>query len=126
MKVLGLAALVAALVAAPACSSTHGTGPGGGSAGSGLGSAPPVANAKSCEDVRARVEQMYRGEAQVKEPKRVEDAVADNTAMAMADCAKDPEKIVPCLASAGSVAELEKQCLIQLDDEGTEGQDLLR
>jgi len=107
-------------VALCACSSTHGTGTGSG--GSGLGSAPPVANAKTCDDVKPRVEQMYRGEAQVKEPKRVDEAVADNTAMVMKDCAKDPAKIVPCLGSAGSVAELEKQCLFQLDDEGTEGE----
>ncbi|HEY5924150.1 MAG TPA: hypothetical protein VIV11_20865 [Kofleriaceae bacterium] len=104
-----------------ACSSTHGTGPGG---GSGTGSAPPVANAKTCDDVKARVQQMYRGEAQVKEPKRVDDAVADNTTMVMNDCAKDPAKTVPCLAKAGSIAELEKTCLIQLDDEGTEGEAL--
>lgn len=109
-------------VALGACSSTHGTGPGSGSTGSGLGSAPPVANAKTCDDVKSRVQQMYRAEAQVKEPKRVEEAVADNTAMVMKDCATDPAKLVPCLATAGNVAELEKQCLIQLDDEGTEGE----
>ena len=105
-----------------ACSSTHGTGPGGGS-----GSAPPppvTANAKTCDDVKPRVEQMYRGEAQVKEPKRVDEAVADNTAMVMTDCARDVAKLVPCLAKAGSIAELEKQCLVQLDDEGTEGEAL--
>ncbi|HEX5058904.1 MAG TPA: hypothetical protein VFV99_06060 [Kofleriaceae bacterium] len=118
MKVWALA------IALGACSSTHGTGTGSG--GSGLGSAPPVANAKTCDDVKARVEQMYRGEAQVKEPKRVDEAVADNTAMVMKDCAKDPDKTVPCLARAGSVAELEKQCLIQLDDEGTEGEALAK
>jgi len=108
------------LVMACACSS-HGTGPGG-STGSGLGSAPPVTNAKTCDDVKPRVEQMYRSEALVKEPKRVDEAVADNTAMVMKDCAKDPAKTVPCLANAANVAELEKQCLIQLDDEGTEGE----
>ena len=104
-----------------ACSSTHGTGPGSGS-GPGVGSAPPVENAKTCDDVKTRVQQMYRDEAQVKEPKRVDEAVADNTAMVMKDCAKDPAKTVPCLASAGTVAELEKRCLVQLDDEGTEGE----
>jgi hypothetical protein len=114
------------IVALCACSSSHGTGPGSGSTGSGLGSAPPVANARTCDEVKARVEQMYRGEAQVKEPKRVEQAVADNTTMVMNDCAKDPAKAVPCLAQAGSVADLEKQCLIQLDDEGTEGQALTK
>jgi hypothetical protein len=107
-----------------ACSSTHGTGAGSGSSGG--PPPPPVANAKTCDDVRPRIEQMYRSEAQLKDPKRVDDAVADNTTMVMNDCAKDPAKRVPCLASAGSIAELEKQCLIQLDDEGTEGQALAR
>jgi hypothetical protein len=71
--------------------------------------------------VRPRVEQLYRAEAQAKEPTRVDDAVADNTHMVMNDCAKDPAKIVPCLAKAATVSELEKDCLIPLDDEGTEG-----
>lgn len=108
------------LVIVCACSSKQGTGVGSGN-GSGLGSAPVVRNATTCEDVKPRIEQMYRDEARVKEPKRVEEAVADNTAMVMNDCAKDPAKTVPCLAEAPNVAALEKQCLIQLDDEGTEG-----
>jgi hypothetical protein len=107
------------LLAVVACSSTHTSGPG---SGSGTGSAPPVtANATTCDDVKPRIEQLYRAEAELKEPKRVDEAVADNTAMAMKDCAKDPAIAVPCLAKASSVSELEKQCLIQLDDEGTEG-----
>jgi hypothetical protein len=116
--------LVLVALALCACSSTHATGPGSGPGGS--GSTPPVANATTCEDVRPRVEQMYRDEAQVKEPKRVEEAVADNTAMVMKDCAKDPAKAVPCLARAASVAELEKTCLIPLDEEGTGGEALAR
>jgi hypothetical protein len=82
----------------------------------------PVATVTTCDAVRPRVEQLYRAEAQAKEPKRVEEAVADNTQMVMNDCAKDPAKIVPCLAKAATVSELEKDCLIPLDDEGTEGQ----
>jgi hypothetical protein len=114
------------VLAVSACSSTHGTGTGSGSVGGSGGTAPPVANARTCDDVKSRVEQMYRGEAQLKEPKRVDEAVADNTAMVMRDCAKDPAKTVPCLAAAASVTELEKQCLIQLDDEGTEGEALTK
>lgn len=83
--------------------------------------APPVATATTCEGVKPRVEQLYRAEAQQKEPKRVDDAVTDNTQMVMTDCSKDPAKIVPCLAKAPTVAALEKDCLIPLDDEGTEG-----
>ena len=61
-----------------------------------------------------------RGEQ--REPKRVDEYVADNTAMVMNDCAKNPAKLAPCLAAAATVAELEQECLIPLDDEGTEGE----
>ncbi len=90
-------------------------------AGSGS-AAPPVATATTCDGVKPRVEQLYRAEAQAKEPKRVEEAVADNTQMVMNDCTKDPAKAVPCLAKAATVSELEKDCLIPLDPEGTEGE----
>lgn len=109
--------LVTVLAACPGKPATNGSGQGG----SGGGSAPVVANAKACDDVRPKVEALYRAEAQEKEPKRVEAAVADNTAMVMNDCNKDPATFVPCLAKAQSIAEIEKNCLIPLDDEGTEG-----
>lgn len=86
----------------------------------GGGSAVTSTMATTCEGVKPRVEQLYRAEAEAKEPKRVEEAVADNTEMVMNDCAKDPAKTVPCLAKAATVSELEKTCLISLDDEGTE------
>jgi hypothetical protein len=116
--------LVLVAMVACACPSKQSAGPaaGSGSAHTGSGSAAPTdVTATTCDGVRARVEQLYRAEAQVKEPKRVEDAVADNTAMVMKDCAKDPTKVVPCLAKAATVADVEKQCLVPLDDEGTEG-----
>ena len=115
------------LLAIAACSSTHGTGPGSGAGGTGPGGGPPTSSsAKTCEDVKPHVEQLYRAEAQLREPKRVDDAVADNTAMVMTDCAKDPGKAVPCLARAGSIVELESQCLVPLDDEGSEGAALVQ
>ena len=92
----------------------------------GEGVALPPSSATTCDEVKPRVEQLYRAEAQAKEPKRVDDAVADNTQMVMADCAKDPAKAVPCLAAAPTVAELEKRCLVPLDDEGTDGDALKR
>lgn len=107
------------------CPSKQAAGPNNGSSGSGTVPPPdPVANAKTCDDVKPRVETLYRAEAQVREPRRVDESVADNTAMVMADCAKDPAKFVPCLASAATVADLEKQCLVPLDDEGAEGEAL--
>jgi hypothetical protein len=101
-----------------ACPAKQSTGPGAGSGGG-----PAIAvGARSCADVRVRVEQLYRAEAMVKESGRVAETVADNTHMAMTDCARQPDTLVPCLARAGSVAELEQHCLIPLDDEGSEGE----
>ena len=62
----------------------------------------------------------------LREPKRVDQAVADNTAMVLGDCVKTPATAVPCLAKAGSVADLEQRCLVALDDEGSEGQVMRR
>ena len=45
----------------------------------------------------------------------------ENTTMVMNDCAKDPATFVPCIAKVQSIAELEKQCVVPLDEEGTEG-----
>lgn len=111
------------LLAMSACSSTHATGPTGSATGSAAANTPPVAErATTCDDVRPRVEAMYRAEAQAREPKRVDEATADNTTMVMNDCKKDPSKAVPCLATVGTIAELEQRCLIPLDEEGTEGE----
>jgi hypothetical protein len=109
-------ALVFTLVAACACP------PAAKSVPPGTGSA--VAAQGTCEAARAHVAALYRAEAEAREPKRVEEATADNTAMALADCAKDPATRGPCLASAATVADLERNCLTPLDDEGTEGKSL--
>jgi hypothetical protein len=95
--------LLVVLVAC-ACPNKPTTGPSGtGGVGSGtgdvtnVGTTPPTTGASTCDDVRTRVEQLYRADAQAKEPKRVDEAVADNTAMVMNDCKKDPAKL--CRAS---------------------------
>jgi len=111
--------------ACPSKPVTTGGGSGGGSAAgsavvAGSGSVAPV-TATTCDGIKARVEAMYRAEAQHKEPARVEEATSDNTTMVMNDCTKDP-KLVACLAKVATIAELEKTCLIPLDDEGTEGE----
>src|SRR5512135_1610910 len=102
-----------------ACPAKPATTPGTGS-GSTTVTTGPVPT--TCEGARGKVEALYRAEAQAKEPKRVDEAVADNTAMVMTDCAKQPDKTVACLARVTTVAELEKDCLIPLDPEGTEGE----
>lgn len=86
----------------------------------------PIAGSASaaCDGTRARVEQLYRAEARTREPKRVDQAVADNTAMVMNDCAKAPARIATCIAAVATVADLEARCLIALDDEGSEGDQL--
>jgi hypothetical protein len=76
----------------------------------------------TCDGIRGKVEALYRAEAQQREPKRVDEAVADNTTMVLNDCAKQPAKVAPCIAKAETVAEIEKTCLIPLDEEGTEGE----
>ena len=96
------------------------TATGSGTARGSAAAIDPV-SATTCDGVRPRIEALYRGEAQQKEPTRVEEAVSDNTTMVMNDCTKDPAKLVPCLAKVATVAELEKTCLIPLDEDGTEG-----
>jgi hypothetical protein len=90
---------------------------------SGSGTATPGG---PCEATRARVEELYRGEAKDKEPARSDEAVADNTAMVMSDCALAPDKVVACIAAAATVKDLEARCLAPIDDEGTEGDRLAR
>ena len=75
----------------------------------------------ACEAVRPRVEQLYRAEAQAREPGRVDEAVTDNTTMVMNDCGKAPDKVAACVTSASTVKDLEARCLAPIDDEGTEG-----
>jgi hypothetical protein len=108
--------LVATLVA---CSGKQGSPPTTGSNGS---NTPP---AGGCEGVRGKVEQLYRAEAQAKEPTRVDEAVADNTRMVMLECAKAPDQVSACIAGVATVKDLETACLPALDDEGSET-DVLR
>src|SRR5204862_469297 len=56
-----------------------------------------------------------------REPARGDEAVADNAAMVMTDCARAPAKVTACIAAVATVAELEARCLIPIDNEGTEG-----
>ena len=81
---------------------------------------PPPATTATCDSVRDKVAALYRDDAQQHEPKRVDEAVADNTQMVMIDCTKRPAKAVPCLQAASSVAQIEKDCLIALHPDGTE------
>jgi hypothetical protein len=115
-----LALVACACPSKPSATNTGTTGSGSAVAAVPAVSVAPV-TATTCDGVKARVEAMYRAEAQQREPARVEEATSDNTTMVMNDCTKDP-KLVACLAKVATIAELEKTCLIPLDEEGTEGE----
>jgi hypothetical protein len=107
--------ILALALAACACPGRNG-GTGGGS-GSGTGSA----GVSVCEGARARAEALYRAEAAARTPPGTDEEVADNVAMVVADCRTDPALVAACAARAASIADLERDCVIRLDDEGNEG-----
>ncbi|HEY0192874.1 MAG TPA: hypothetical protein VGC42_17275 [Kofleriaceae bacterium] len=74
-----------------------------------------------CDAVRGKIEQLYRAEAQAREPKRVDEAVADNTAMVLASCRQAPATLPDCVRRVSTSQQLEATCLPPLDDEGSEG-----
>lgn len=114
------------LVALLACGSKPPGGTGGTSssqAGSSTGTGP---SATACDAVRPRVAQLYRAELRARDPARVDEAVADNTTMVMNDCIKSPDRTAACITAATTVQELEARCLIPLDEEGSEGDQLAR
>jgi hypothetical protein len=47
--------------------------------------------------------------------------VVDNVSIVAKDCARDPARVAACARGATSVAQLEHDCLVPLDEEGTEG-----
>jgi hypothetical protein len=89
-----------------------------GGSGSGSGVVDVPTGSDPCAAVRPKIEQLYRADAQTNEPKRVDDATADNTAMVMGDCAKAPQKVAACVQAAQTVADIEKTCLERLDAAG--------
>jgi hypothetical protein len=111
--------LVMLAVCACACpAKPEPTTAGGGSGGSSATAGSATAGA--CDAIRAHVAQLYG--AELANPALVD----DNTAMVMKDCAKQPDRVAGCAAGAKTVAELEHNCLIPLDAEGTEGDQLKR
>jgi hypothetical protein len=85
--------------------------------GTGGGTGDPA----DCEGVRAHVERLYRAQAGDAEPAS-DQAVADDVAMVMADCAAQPGRVAPCAGGAATAAELEARCLVPIDDDGSEGE----
>jgi hypothetical protein len=113
-------ALIVLAVGGCACTSHGSTGAGGGS-----GSSSAATGASVCEGARSRAESLYRAEAAARKPPGTDEEVADNVAMVVADCRTDPALVAACAARAESVAALERDCLIRIDDDGTEGRQFL-
>lgn len=115
---LGIGVMALALAACPSkAPQTTGVGSGGTS-----GSASPDTSA--CDRLHDKVAGLYRTEATTREPERIDQATADNTAMVLGECRLDPGRVAPCVERVTTIAELETQCLARLDDEGTEGEAL--
>ena len=114
MRWLPIAALLACGCPSKSPQPTVGTGSGGSASSA-------QATGTSCDAMRSKVEQLYRAEAGDQPPARLDELVADNTSMVMNDCIKSPDKTAACIAAATTVQELQRRCLVPLDDEGTEG-----
>jgi hypothetical protein len=107
---------VLALVILAACGGARPTGNGSG-AGSGTGSA-----ADPCEAAIANARSLYDAEAKATDQATHDPTfVDDNVSIVAKDCARDPARVAACARGATSVAQLEKDCLVPLDEEGTEG-----
>jgi hypothetical protein len=121
------AALLALLVASGACACKSGSKTGGGTAGPGNGSdTADKGDPAECEKARDKVRSFYEKEAAATaKPDDSEKVralrsqiVEDNTEMVMIDCRARPARFAPCLQRATSVEQMERECLIPLDDEG--------
>ena len=80
-------------------------------------------SARRCDALRDRVRDLYADadKPATDDGKRelAADILAANVEMVMTDCAEQPSRLVPCIEQAGSSADIERDCLIPLDDEGT-------
>jgi len=119
--------VVALAVASTAACACKGSGPA--TAGTGTGTGPGTAigdgDPAACDGLAPHVEQLYRAAAaRDAQAELTEGEVADNVAMVLGDCKAAPARVAPCVRAAPSVAQLEASCLIPLDDEGREGQNV--
>jgi hypothetical protein len=117
MKRVALFALwIAACACAPKKPVTDGSGGGTGTA---------TATGASCDDAKPAVTALYEAEAKATDQVDHDPSfVDDNVAMVMKDCAKDPARVARCATGAKDVASLEHDCLIPLDEEGSEGEEV--
>ncbi|MBE7454029.1 MAG: hypothetical protein HS111_35835 [Kofleriaceae bacterium] len=118
-RLLGSASLAVTLgLAACACKPRAGgaaIGGDGGGGGAGGGGGDPAACAELAPTVRA----LYQAEAGP--DGLTAEEVADNTELVLAECREAPARVAACARAATGVAQLERDCLAPLDDEGSEG-----
>ena len=120
------AALLVVFVASGACACKDGgkaggtTGPTGGNGTTEKGD--PAECDKSADKVKGLYAKAAEAEAKPDDKEEVRalraKIVEDNTHMVMVDCRAQPARFAPCLAAAVSVEQMERDCLIPLDDEG--------
>jgi hypothetical protein len=120
----------AALLLVLACS-TGGSAPARtGDETNGSGNTPPPAELDPrCVKVRPRVEALYqkaRDPSADKDKALADDLLAANVTMVMNDCRAEPDRVASCAERAADAAELERTCLIPLDDEGAVDGDKLK
>ncbi len=124
---LRTALLVVALVAVGACACKDGskangpTGPSTGKEDATQGN--PADCEKSIDRARALYEKAAEAEAKPDDSEDVKalraEILEDNVHMVLVDCKAHPDRFAPCLEKATSVEQMERDCLVPLDDEGT-------
>jgi hypothetical protein len=107
--------IAAVIVSAAACTGASGAGRDGG------GHGPGTKGDAACAPARDHAEALYRAELAARTPPGEPREATDNASIVAADCARDPRRVAACAAAATSVAQLERDCLIPIDDEGSEG-----
>lgn len=95
----------------------------GGTLGNGNGQGP-APTAADCDGLRDRLITLY-GQAAPAPPDETPEAgklreqeARDNADMVVADCRRDPARIVPCVRRAADARQIEQGCVLPLDDEG--------
>jgi hypothetical protein len=115
------------LAAAAACSQGGSARPKADDSG---GGPPPADLDPRCAKIQPQVRALYQkaqGPEASKDPALAADLLAANLTMVMNDCQTEPDRVAPCAERAPDAAELERTCLIPLDEEGAvDGDQLIK
>jgi hypothetical protein len=126
MSRIAAVAFAVALLATGACACKGGNG----SEGTGPGKPGGPGAVKGCDELRGSIEALYRkepapppaaGEDPAKAAALAPEILSDNVDMVLGDCRRQPDRSIACIKAAQSVTQLEHDCLIPLDEEGSEG-----